>query len=70
MFCFRVSSAEISVAVVEDVVFKGGNFDRSVILLCVQWHLAYGLSLRNLKEMTAECGISVDHANIHRWVIR
>ena len=29
-------------------MFKGRHFDRSVILLCVRWYLAYGLS----------CGIS------------
>jgi putative transposase len=51
-------------------VFKGRHFDRSVILLCVRWYLAYNLSLRNLEEMMAERGISVDHATVHRWVIR
>ena len=51
-------------------MFKGRHFDRSGILLCVRWYLAYGLSLRNLEEMMAERGISVDHATIHRWVVR
>ena len=51
-------------------MFKGRHFDRSVILLCVRWYLAYSLSLRNLEEMMAERGISVDHATVHRWVIR
>ncbi|KAB0266808.1 IS6 family transposase [Microvirga brassicacearum] len=51
-------------------MFKGRHFDRSVILLCVRWYLAYGLSLRNLEEMMAERGISVDHATVHRWVLR
>ena len=51
-------------------MFKGRHFDHSVILLCVRWYLAYGLSLRNLEEMIAERGISVDHATIRRWVIR
>jgi putative transposase len=51
------------------VVFKGRHFDRSVILLCVRWYLAYNLSLRNLEEMMAERGISVDHATIHRWTV-
>jgi transposase-like protein len=51
-------------------VFKGRHFDRSVILLCVRWYLAYNLSLRNLEEMMAERGVSVDHATIHRWIIR
>jgi putative transposase len=52
------------------MMFKGRHFDRSVILLCVRWYLAYGLSLRNLEEMMAERGISVDQATIHRWGIR
>jgi putative transposase len=51
-------------------MFKGRPFDRSVILLCIRWYLAYNLSLRNLEEMMAERGISVDHATIHRWIVR
>jgi putative transposase len=51
-------------------MFKGRHFDRSVLLLCVRWYLAYNLSLRNLEEMMAERGISVDHATIHRWTLR
>ncbi|SDA99117.1 IS6 family transposase, partial [Mesorhizobium qingshengii] len=50
-------------------MFKGRHFDQSVILLCVRWYLAYGLSLRDLREMMAERGISVDHSTIHRWVV-
>ena len=50
-------------------MFKGRHFDRSVILLCVRWYLAYSLSCRNLEEMMAERGISVDHATVHRWVV-
>jgi putative transposase len=54
----------------EGSMFKGRHFDRSVILLCVRWYLAYNLSLRNLEEMMAERGISVDHATIRRWTLR
>ncbi len=54
----------------DQISFKGRHFDRSVILLCVRWYLAYSLSLRDLEEMMAERGISVDHATVHRWVIR
>ena len=50
-------------------MFKGRHFDESVILLCVRWYLAYNLSLRNLEEMMAERGLSVDHATVHRWVM-
>jgi putative transposase len=52
------------------VVFKGRHFDRSEILLCIRWYLAYNLSLRNLEEMMAERGISADYVTIHRWVAR
>jgi putative transposase len=51
------------------MMFKGRHFDRSVILLCVRWYLAYGLSLRNLEEMMAERGVEVDHSTIHRWIV-
>ena len=50
-------------------MFKGRHFDRSVILLCVRWYLAYNLSLRNLEEMMAERGIPVDPATIHRGTV-
>jgi putative transposase len=54
----------------ELVMFKGRHFDQSVILLCVRWYLAYNLSLRDLEEMMAERGLSVDHSTVHRWVVR
>lgn len=47
------------------MMFKGRHFDQSVILLCVRWYFAYGLSLLNLKEMMAERGIGIDHSTIH-----
>ncbi|RWO92169.1 MAG: IS6 family transposase, partial [Mesorhizobium sp.] len=31
---------------------------------------AYNLSLRDLEEMMAERGITVDHTTIHRWTVR
>jgi transposase-like protein len=51
------------------MMFKGRHFDRSEILLCGRWSLAYSLSPRDLEEMMAERGISVDHTTIHRWTI-
>uniref|UniRef100_UPI0035E40DEB hypothetical protein n=1 Tax=Mesorhizobium caraganae TaxID=483206 RepID=UPI0035E40DEB len=51
-------------------MFKGRQFDQSVILLCARWYLAYNLSLRDLEEMMAERGITVDHTTIHRWTVR
>jgi putative transposase len=58
------------VSSMEDAVFKGRHFDRSVILLCIRWYLAYSPSLRNFEEKITERGISVDHATIHRWIVR
>ncbi|MFD1985436.1 IS6 family transposase [Mesorhizobium newzealandense] len=50
-------------------MFKGRHFDRSVILLCVRWYLAYNLSLHDLEEMMAERGLNVDHSTVHRWAV-
>ena len=69
-FLFQSFGYCVEATVGEDAVFKGRHFDQSVILLCVRWYLAYNLSLRNLEEMMAERGISVDHATVHRWVVR
>ncbi|KAF2988707.1 hypothetical protein MJC1_04211 [Methylocystis sp. MJC1] len=48
--------------------FKGHRFEKTVILLCVRWYLAYPLSYRDLKDMMLERGVEVDHSNIYRWV--
>jgi putative transposase len=46
------------------------HFSLDVIFLCMQRYLAYPLSLRHLKEMTAERGFEVDHSDVHRRVIK
>lgn len=51
-------------------MFSGRHFDRSMILLCVCWYLAYNRRLRDLEEMMAERGIHIDHSTIHRWVMQ
>ena len=38
--------------------------------MCVRWYLRYSLSYRDLEEMMAERGLSVDHTTIYRWVQR
>jgi putative transposase len=48
--------------------FKGHRFEKDIILTCVRWYLAYPLSYRNLEEMMAERGVTIDHSNIYRWV--
>jgi transposase, IS6 family len=51
-------------------VFAGFRFPREVICLAVRWYLRYGLSYRDVEELLAERGITVDHVTIYRWVQR
>jgi transposase-like protein len=39
-----------------------------VIAVAVRWYLRYGLSYRDVEELLAERGITVDHVRIYRWV--
>jgi len=51
-------------------LFKYRHFEAEIILLCVRWYLRYSLSYRDLEEMMAERGLSVDHTTVFRWVQR
>src|SRR3954464_15692257 len=51
-------------------LFKYRQFQPEIILLCLRWYLRYSLSYRDLEEMMAERGLSVDHTTIYRWVQR
>src|SRR5499427_2047489 len=51
-------------------LFLGRHFEDVIIILCVRWYLRYSLSYRDLEEMMAERGLSVDHFTIWRWVQR
>jgi transposase, IS6 family len=42
--------------------------EAEIILLCVRWDLRSSLSYRDLQEMMAERGLTVDHTTIDRWV--
>ncbi|HET9255328.1 MAG TPA: IS6 family transposase, partial [Pseudonocardiaceae bacterium] len=48
--------------------FAGIRFHPDVITLAVRWCLRYGLSCRNVEELLAERGITVDHVTVYRWV--
>ena len=50
-------------------VIKRLHYPLEVMLVCVRWYAAYPLSLRHIEEMTAERGVLVDHATVHRWSI-
>src|ERR1039458_7430863 len=51
-------------------VFAGFRFPPEVISVAVRWYLRYGLSYRDVEELLAERGITVDHVTIYRWVLR
>src|SRR5580700_976632 len=50
--------------------FRGRHFESEIIILCVRWYLRYSLSYRDLEEMLAERGLSLDHSTIWGWVQR
>jgi transposase-like protein len=51
-------------------LFRGRHFEDVIILLCLRWYLRYSLTYRDLEEIMAERGLSVDHVTIWRWVQR
>ena len=51
-------------------LFKWRQFEPEVILLAVGWYLRFSLSYRDVEELLAERGLSVDHVTIWRWVQR
>ena len=48
--------------------FKGRHFGGDIVLWAVRWYCRYGISYRDLEQMMAERGVSVDHTTIYRWV--
>ncbi len=51
-------------------VFAGFSFPREVISVEVRWYLRYSLSYRDVEELPAERGVTVDHVSVYRWVQR
>ena len=65
-----MSSTDRSVFMSHPVLFKWKQFQPEIILLNVRWYCRYALSYRDLEEMMAERGLSVDHSTINRWVLQ
>ena len=51
-------------------MFKGCHFPSEIILETIRYYHAYKLSYREIEEIQRERGIHIDHATIHRWVIK
>jgi IS6 family transposase len=49
-------------------LLEAAHFEDVIIVLSVRWYLRDSLSYRDLEEMMAERGLSVDHVTIWRWV--
>ena len=49
---------------------KWRQFEPEVILLAIGWYLRFSLSYRDVEELLAERGLSVDHVTVWRWVQR
>ncbi len=47
--------------------FKGVHYPKSVILHAVFFYIRYAVSYRDLEEILAERGVTVDHATLNRW---
>ena len=45
----------------------GYRFPREVIAVAVRWYFRCGVSYRDVEELLAERGITVDHVAIYRW---
>ncbi|ASF46364.1 IS6 family transposase [Methylovulum psychrotolerans] len=52
------------------ISFKGAHYPKDVILHAVFFYVRYGVSYRDLEEILAERGVTVDHATLNRWVVR
>ena len=53
----------------QQALSRGRHFRSEIIVPCLRWYLRYPLSYRNLEEMMAERGLSVDHSTIARWLL-
>ena len=65
-----MSSTDRSEFMSHPALFKWKHFQPEIILLTVRWYCRYALSYRDLEEMMAERGLSVDHSTINRWVLQ
>ena len=48
-------------------LFKWRQFEPEVILMAVGWYLRFSLSYRDVEELLAERGLSVDHVTVWHY---
>ena len=49
------------------IEFKGVHYPKAVVLHAVFFYVRYAVSYRDLEEILAERGVTVDHATLNRW---
>ena len=52
------------------ISFSGNHFPKDAILYAVYFYVRYAVSYRDLEEIMAERGVTVDHATLNRWVVK
>jgi putative transposase len=52
------------------ITFEGPQFPKEVIRFAVFFYVRYMVSSRDLVEIMAERGVTVDHATLNRWVAK
>lgn len=52
------------------ISFKGRQFPKDVILFAVFFYVRSKVSYRDLEEILAERGVTLDHATLNRWVTK
>ncbi len=52
------------------ISFKEAPYPKDATLFAVFFYFRYGVSYRDLDEIMAERGVSVDHTTLNRWVTR
>ena len=52
------------------ISFKGAHVPKPVIMFAVHFYLRYGVSYRDLEEIMAEPGVTIDHGTLNRWGVK
>jgi hypothetical protein len=52
------------------VSLEGALFPKEVVRTCARSYVAYLLNYRHVAELGQERGVNVDHATVHRWVVK
>ena len=52
------------------LLFKGAQFPTDIVLFAVSFYVSYTVSYRDLEEIMAEWGVTVDHATLNRWITK